>query len=246
MPGYTMGVILAAGGGTRLRPLTDERPKCLLEIGGRPLLDYQLQALAAQGIEDVLVVTGHFAEQVTARCAGRARTLYNPDYAATNNLHSLWVARQQIAGRDFLCLHADVLFHPGILRPCLESTAPVCVILDRAWVEETMKARVEDNRVVEISKAIPPESAFGTFLGIAHFSASAASALADVLDSLVREKRNRQKYFTACLPALATRGFLTGYVLTGGKPWIEIDFEADLRRAASEVLPLLPSPAGSS
>lgn len=239
MAGNILAVLLAAGTGSRLRPLTDNLPKCLLEVGGRPLLDYQLEALATHGVEDILVVTGHAAGEITRRYP-RLRTLHDPEYATTNNLHSLWAARREFAGRDFVCLHTDLLFHPAILGPCLESRADVGVALDRALVEETMKARVEDDRVVEISKSIPRAKMFGTFLGIARFSARAAAALPDVLGSLVAREENRQAYFTACVPALAAKGFPATFTLTEGLPWVEIDSLADLQRASESVFPLLP------
>lgn len=239
MAADTLAVILAAGAGTRLRPLTDSPPKCLLEVGGRPLLDYQLEALAAVGISEVLVVTGFEAEQLQRRYGGRVRFVHNPNYASTNNLHSLRVAAREIAGRDALCLHADVLFDSAILRPCLESREDVSVILDRVLNEETMKARVEGNRVVEISKNVSRRDAFGTFLGLARFSPKASGALEGVLDRLTRDNAHRQSYFVACLPFLAERGFTVGYVLTEGRSWVEIDTEADLARASGEILPLL-------
>lgn len=236
MPVATLAVILAAGAGTRLRPLTDNRPKCLLEVGGRALLDYQLEALARHGLRDVLIVTGHCGDQIASRYAGRLETLHDPDYESTNNLHSLWTARGKLTGRDVLCLHADLLFHPDILRSCLQSRDDVTVVLDRVLVEETMKARVEASSVVEISKTIPPAAMFGTFLGIARFSPSASTALSEVLATLVQEEKHRQSYFVACLPLMTARGLRVGYTLTNGLPWIEIDVEADLQRAGGEVL----------
>ena len=80
MAGNILAVLLAAGTGSRLRPLTDTLPKCLLEVGGRPLLDYQLEALAAHGVTDVLVVTGHAAGEITRRYP-RLRTVHDPEYA---------------------------------------------------------------------------------------------------------------------------------------------------------------------
>jgi len=235
----TLAVLLAAGAGTRLRPLTDTLPKCLLEIGGRTLLDYQLQALARHGLEDILVVTGHGAEEIQRRTAGRLRTIHNPDYAATNNLHSLWAARREFAGRDFLCLHADLLFHPDILAPCLASPADVTVVLDRALVEETMKARVEGDEVLEIGKNIPREKMFGTFPGIARFSPAASAALPAVLHTMAEKAEYRNAYFTACLPELKARGFPAKYTLTGGLPWAEIDSKADWEHARLDVFPKL-------
>lgn len=239
MPEKPLAVILAAGAGTRLRPLTDQQPKCLLEVGGRTLLDYQLQALASQGIEDVLVVTGHCAEQIRERYRDRVRTMHDPDFETTNNLHSLWTARQEVAGREFLCLHADVLFHPQILLPCLQSSADVTVVLDPAFVEETLKARVRDGQVVEVSKQIPRAEVFGTFLGIVRFSAQASAHLPTVLTSLIEDETHRNSYFTACLPGLARQGHSIGCSVTGGLPWVEVDTEADLEVAENETFPAI-------
>lgn len=240
-PEGRLAVILAAGAGSRLRPRTERVPKCLLEVGGRTLLDYQLDALAAHGIRDALVVTGFEAEQVLRRYRSRLRTVHNPDYESTNNLYSLWAARRELAGRDFLCLHADVLFHPAMLRGLLESDADACVLLDSQWVEETMKARLEGDRVVEIGKSIPRERVAGTFLGLARFSSRISTALPEVLDSLVADPMNRHAYFTSCIPALGARGFHVGCAWTAGLPWVEIDFEQDLDRATREVLPQILS-----
>lgn len=235
MPADALAVILAAGAGTRLRPLTAMRPKCLLEVGGRTLLDYQLEALATNDIRDVLVVTGFCAEQIVERFGTRVRTINDPDYETTNNLHSLWTARKELAGRDVICLHADVLFHPSILRPCLEADQDVTVVLDRTLVEETMKAQIEGDQVVEIGKHIPSNKQFGTFLGIARFARPASAALADSVERLIGDPVHRQSYFTACLPPLANQGLRVGYSLTGGLPWIEIDTPAELR-AGEKVL----------
>ncbi len=236
-----LAVILAAGAGTRLRPRSERVPKCLLEVGGRALLDYQLDALARHGIRDVLVVTGFGAEQIITRFAGRIRTVHNPGFETTNNLHSLWAARQEFAGRDFLCLHADVLFHPAMLGGCLESQADACFLLDRELNQETMKARLEGERVVEIGKSISRDQMGGTFLGIARFAARASSALPEILGALARDPAHRNSYFTACVPELARRGFNLGCSWTNGLPWIEIDFEADFERAEREVLPRMAS-----
>lgn len=240
-----LAVILAAGAGTRLRPLTDNRPKCLLEVDGRALLDYQLEALEANGVGDVLVVTGFCAEQIVDRYGARVRTLYDPEYESTNNLHSLWSARREFAGRELVCLHADVLFPPSLLRRCLEAAQDVTVVLDRHLVEETMKARVEGERVVEIGKNIPREGQFGTFVGIARFAPPASAALADALESLVADTMHRQSYFVACLPRLVSQGLEVGYVLSSGLPWVEIDTAEDLQRSKG-VLERFPKGRGGS
>jgi choline kinase len=104
-----VAIILAAGRGGRLGPLTAEKPKCLLRVGTGSLLDHQLDALRVNGVESVVVVAGYCAEAVEAELAGRASLLLNPRHAETNSLYSLWLARQH-AQDGFVLLNADVLF----------------------------------------------------------------------------------------------------------------------------------------
>ena len=120
-------LVLAAGQATRLRPFTVETPKCLLDVGGRPILAHLLDALAAQRIAEAVIVTGYLGEQIRAFVRGTAighpfpvTVVENPRYAETNNLYSVWVSRAQLLGSPFVICYADILFHPDILKACLE------------------------------------------------------------------------------------------------------------------------------
>ncbi len=123
-------ILLAAGQGTRLRPLTDDRPKCLVEWRGRSLLERALEALGEAGIGDVTVVGGYCAH---ALVRPDLRLVLNPRYESTNMVHSLFCAEDQMAGDDLLVAYSDIVFHPRILRPLLDCPAPIAVAVDLDW-----------------------------------------------------------------------------------------------------------------
>ena len=118
-------VILAAGMGRRLRPMTDRVPKPLLPVNGMPILENALRSLSALGLADTTIVVGHLAEQIRARFPRgidgmRLRYVTAPDYATTNNIVSLWRARDEL-DQDCLLIEGDVFFEPEVLRRVLES-----------------------------------------------------------------------------------------------------------------------------
>ena len=153
-------IILSAGKGSRLLPLTAERPKCLIELSGRSLLEWQLDALQGSGIDEVVVVTG-FAEelvdQVAARRAG-VRTLFNPFYHVADNLGSVWMARSEL-DRDTLLLNGDTLVSPSLLARVLEArTGPIAVTVDEkeSYDSDDMKVLRDGDRLLRIGKALEP------------------------------------------------------------------------------------------
>ncbi len=129
-------IILSAGQGSRLGHLTADRPKCLIDFGGRTLLDRQLDTLAANGVDDVVVVTGFRDDQVESAIARRAggpkiRTIYNPFYKVADNLGSLFIARHELAG-DCLVWNGDTLVSPALMRRVIANDRPgICVTIDR-------------------------------------------------------------------------------------------------------------------
>jgi choline kinase len=124
-------VILAAGEGTRLRPLTLDRPKCLVPIVGRPLLEWQLDAIRAGGIDDITIVTGYRAEQL--RAFG-CRTVHNAAFANTNMVASLMVASELLDGSDdVLVAYGDLVYEPRIIEALVRCDAPFAITVDRAW-----------------------------------------------------------------------------------------------------------------
>jgi len=126
--------VLAAGHGKRLRPLTNDRPKCLVDLFGRPLLDYQVHAYRAAGLNDVTVVAGHCADAVESRGVPIYR---NPDYRETNMVHSLFRAAAAAFrdDDDLLVAYGDIVFVPGVLDALVASHADLGVVVDLGWRE---------------------------------------------------------------------------------------------------------------
>jgi len=239
-------VILAAGRGTRIQSATLGRPKCLLNIDGRTILDHQIEGLWAAGVSDIGIVTGYQGHEIIEHIDENFREEFdtfhfmrNPVYKATNNIHSLWMAREWAASDDFVCLNADVLFHPAILPPALKLANPVTMIVDPEWRDETMKVVIEDGNVVRMSKGIARGEFSGTYIGITVFSKRIHGVLFKEIGSMLVEGQVNE-FFNRAVQNLVDRGLRVGFSSTRGLPWAEIDDPADLRNARNCVGPRLP------
>jgi L-glutamine-phosphate cytidylyltransferase len=126
----TKAIILAAGNGSRLRPLTNDRPKCLLDVDGRPLIDHQREALRRYGVTDILVVVGYHGDRIRQHLGGTARYIENVRFGLTNSLYSLWLARDELR-TGALVLNSDVLAPPRLFERLLRSPAPDAVLVQR-------------------------------------------------------------------------------------------------------------------
>ncbi|HXG01281.1 MAG TPA: phosphocholine cytidylyltransferase family protein, partial [Bacteroidota bacterium] len=161
------GVILAAGVGSRLRPLTDARPKCLLTVGGKPLLQRALEALLAAGIHRCVIVTGYLGDQVertvnNLHLSMDVEFIRNPAYNETNNNYSLWLTRPVVGGRELLLMDGDILFHPEIIRRLLASPYPDALVIRTSDTlgHEEIKCELDTQGVVKrIGKHLEPRDA---------------------------------------------------------------------------------------
>ncbi len=238
-------VILAAGLCTRLRHLTGGMPKTLLPFGERSILDYQLSSLNQAGIREIAVVVGYRKEDILRHVNQRypqsrdaITFIENPIFEETNNIYSLWLARDWVGESGFLAMNADVLYHPDILLPALASPHPITVIMDTEFREESMKVQTRDHRVAAMRKGIPREESSGTYVGITRFLPGIGLAFFAAMKSLLDEGR-RDVFFNVAVEKLIARGVPVGYTTTGGLPWAEIDDEGDLEFARTHILPLL-------
>lgn len=238
-------VILAAGQGTRIRSVHGERPKCLIEVDDRTILDHQLEALSMTGIRDIAIVVGYKKEQIIAhikarvpKLAAKIQFIENPAFAVTNNIYSLWLAREWVGGDSFLCSNADVAFHSDILLDAVRSKAPIAMIVDREWRDETMKVVIRNGRIVRMNKKITRSEFSGTYIGITVFSKSVQSHFFQKVHRLVFSGAVNT-FFNSAVQELADEGVRVGYTLTHGLPWAEIDDPADLAYASECVFPRL-------
>lgn len=137
----TLAVHLAAGQGTRLRPLTNDRPKPLVELGGTSMLERNVETLADAGVEEQLVVTGYRADQI--RALGY-ETVHNDRYDETDMVYSLFRAREAFtSGRDLLISYGDIVYEQRLVESLLSCDAPLCVVVDEAW-QSLWEARFSD------------------------------------------------------------------------------------------------------
>jgi L-glutamine-phosphate cytidylyltransferase len=238
------GIILAAGKGSRLNGTAGDKPKCLVKVGGTTLIERQIDALRAAGIDDIGVVIGCSPEAVRDACGQDVTYIENTRYAETNSLYSLWLARPLLY-EGFVVLNCDVLFHPALLEDLLTSRHENALLLgyreadQPPFGDEEMKVKVRHGRVVDMSKTMDPTEADGENLGIVKFGARGAVALVDIMTTLVHDGRVRE-WAPRAFAAFAQSHPLHA-VGTRGLPWIEIDFPEDYARATREILPLIES-----
>lgn len=231
-------IILAAGNGSRLRPLTSDRPKCLLDVGGRALIDHQVDALGRFGVTDIVVVLGYCRDKVRRHLEGTARYIENPRFDSTNSLYSLWLAREELR-TGALILNSDVLAPPALFERLLRAPAEDALLVERGsgFVAEDMKVTLDGDRVVDFGKHLPPERSHAHNVGVARFSAAGAVELISQLDRLVAEGHEND-WTPVAYGAFARLRPLVA-VDTGGLPWIEIDYPEDLAQARQLVQPAI-------
>ena len=232
-----IGVILAAGMAKRLRPLTDTKPKCLLKVGERTLLERTVD-----GITEFLVVTGYRGEMIrefltTHYPQVTIQYLDNVDYEHNNNIYSLWMACQKVRGCDFLLMDSDILCDPvAVVRIAQEQTAALAVNRHELG-EEEMKVVVDsDNRITEISKTCRPEDAMGESVGIEKITADYSEALARELDQMILQEGLIDIFYERAFERLIPQGHTFKVVDTTHYFSYELDTPEDFQRA-QELMP---------
>ncbi|MEK0084884.1 NTP transferase domain-containing protein [Benzoatithermus flavus] len=233
-------IILSAGQGSRLLPLTANQPKCLLRLGERTILATQVEELAAVGVREILVVTGFCAGAVErelehlARPGLTLRTLFNPFYAVADNLGSCWIARNEMAD-PFLLVNGDTVFERAIpARLLTEATSPITLTIDRkaAYDGDDMKVVLDGTRLVEVGKNLGTERIDGESIGMSLYRGPGPRLFVQALDDLMRGPAGTRSWYLRAIDLLARRGRV-GVVSIEGLRWSEIDFPHDLHRASA-------------
>ncbi len=232
-------------------PLTEDKPKCLLEIDGKTMLEITLEAMRQNKIEDIVMVTGYMKDKINYP---NIKYYYNPKYLENNILASLFCAENEM-NDGFISSYSDIIFGPEIVRKLLQSKGDISLIVDVDWMERYHKRTlhpvdeaelvvIEDNKVVKISKFMNPDVAHGEFIGLAKFTKKGAEILTRNYRRLRGNKwcgyKEDQRfhdavyleraYLTDMLQELIDRGYpIYNVDIHGG--WFEIDTLQDLRRA---------------
>lgn len=245
-------IILSAGQGKRLSPLTDTRPKCLVDLSGRSVLEWQIRHLHRAGVTEVVVVTGFAADLVEAELAKlnlpgiTLRTLFNPFYSVSDNLASVWMARGEMQG-SFLLLNGDTLFEPAIAERLLSApSAPITVTIDRkdgGYDSDDMKVRTEGDALREIGKTITTYDAES--IGFLRFEPEGAALFTDIVERSLRTPEGLRRWYLSAIDQIARAHDAVAVRSIQGLDWAEMDFPEDLpknrelaaRWAAAEATP---------
>src|SRR3954470_3514008 len=189
-------IILAAGPGTRMLPHTEERPKCLIKIGGHAILDYQLAALRQCGIDKICIVVGYLSDRIKEHVTVPVTFVENTEYATTGSSYSLWLARTFMR-EGFIYLNSDLIFHPTMLRVLLESAHGNAVVVDRRIrpTSDMQKAEMDGDQILRMNKHLAESAAHAEVVGPAKFDATGAARIIDHLERFVAAgDRNRWAY----------------------------------------------------
>ena len=227
-------IILAAGRGSRLLPLTTDLPKCLLPIGNTTVLGMQLDTLFANGVKTATVITGfnaHMVEaEVSARKSGpKIKTLFNPFFQVADNLASCWMARKSMK-RDFLLINGDTLFTPELLQTILAAPkSDIAVTIDQKgyYDGDDMKVTLDGTRLTQIGKTLPLTETHGESIGMLRFMNDGSKIFRGELNRLMRTREGTKSWFLSAIHGLAQSGQHINTINIKGADWSELDTPED-------------------
>jgi choline kinase len=234
-------IILAAGVGKRLWPVTQHRPKCLIEIGGQTLLHRYLESLASFGIHRADIVVGYKQDMIRTAVEKnaygvRVNFLVNEQFHR-GSISSLWIARAALDD-DVVIMDGDVLFHREILRRLVQSPYPNALLMDdtvKQTGEECMVI-VEGGRVIALTKQMPARYDYaGEGVGFLKVRHADTPYVVASLRTFVDREAWHMEYEDALVEFF--REVKVGHEVIGGLPWTEIDFPEDIEKAERDVLP---------
>jgi choline kinase len=229
-------VLLAAGAGKRLLPLTADRPKCMVPVGGRPIIDGLVDSLSMLGIDELVVVTGYRADALRAHLGRRVagmRVVYvdNPDYSSTNNIVSLDLASPLIAP-PFLLLESDVVAEPAVLAPLAVPDRLAVAAYDRTMSGTAVRLDSAGRVASMILAAHTGDtSTLHKTVNFSSFSATTWTAYAARLASWIRARRLHDYYEAVLADLINSRTVTLTAVDVTHLRWHEIDDATDLARA---------------
>lgn len=234
-------IILSAGQGRRLLPLTESIPKCCLTLNGKKMIEWQIEAMAAVGIDEIVVITG-FAHHVVEDAVSHVksipvRCLYNPFFALSDNLGTCWVARGEM-NQPFVLVNGDTLFEPAVLDRLLTGphAYPITLASDRkpAYDDDDMKIISRGERLERVGKRLDLENVNGESIGMMVFSEAGARSFVGKVEQLMRGPDGLARWYLSAIDELAVHGEV-GIRSIKGLGWCEVDDHDDLAQASQRV-----------
>lgn len=239
-------IILSAGQGRRLMPLTSNMAKCCLPLHGISILEWQLSQIAQCDIDEVVVVTGFAYEKVQAivdKINGiKVRTLHNPMYAHTDNLGTCWEARSEMGG-PFVLLNGDTLFEAAVLQRLLacDKGYPITLATDTKphFDLDDMKIITDGDRLLKVSKQLDISLVSGESIGLMVFNQAGAEAFSTKLEEMMDKEDALKLWYLSAIDQLAGEG-IAGICPIQGLSWCEVDDATDFA-AATDVVSQWPT-----
>jgi L-glutamine-phosphate cytidylyltransferase len=237
-PQINRAILLCAGQGSRLLPLTADRPKCLIDFSGKSLLAWQIEMLFANGVNQIDIVTGFMTEMVEAELDRLARpglTLnvrFNPFYKVADNLGSCWIARDAMA-QDFLILNGDTLVSKEIVARVLQPNDwPIAVTVDvkPGYDSDDMKVSRMGEKLMAIGKTLTAEQSNAESIGFLAFRGEGVALFRDTVEAYMRTPAGVENWYLKIIDAIAPSGKV-GTVSIEGLEWGEVDFLNDIEIA---------------
>lgn len=244
-------ILLCAGLGSRLLPLTADRPKCLIEAGGRTILDHQVEALRSAGVRAITVVGGYrfdrLQDYVTDRwtASDRPELVYNPFFAISGSIGSVWAARDRLRG-PFCILNGDTVYDPALVSDGLaraEGTHGIGLFVEPIVVPvlDDMLVHMRGDAVAGVGKGLDRAThrSLGFVTSAGPGAAADGSAYAEALAHVIAQVDGSQAFHHAVVARLAGQGRVCGIPFTGGV-WTEIDRPVDLAQWKPTRAPVEP------
>ena len=233
-------IVLAAGQGTRLRPLTDNVPKCMVPLKGKPLIDYQLDLFKSKSISDITIVGGYLIDKLKSK---NVNLITNKAYATTNMVHSLFCAEKEL-NDDIIISYGDIVYRDKVLQKLIESNENISVVVDENWKEywqarmddpltdaETLK--IKDGNIIELGKKpYSYNDIEGQYIGLIKFSKEIVKKIIPFYNGLDKNidydgNNFNNMYMTTFLSLLGENiSPLKPIFINNG--WVEVDCPEDL------------------
>lgn len=224
-------ILLNAGQGSRLLPLTADRPKCLIEVGGRAIIDHQLDALAAAGVKRRVVVGGYRIDRLAAHLEARGDDVelrFNPFWAVSSSISSVWAARDLLSG-SYAIMNGDTVYDPTLVADGLRETRRglnLFVEAVKAPALDDMLVHVADDAVKAVAKTLDPVDARYRSLGVV-VGIDDANSYRVTLDAVIRGEKGIQSFHHKIVDDIA-RNEAVHAVVIDNHAWVEIDRVEDI------------------
>ena len=226
-------LILAAGIGSRLNPITNTKPKCMVEVCNTPIIFQQVSILKDCGISEIYIVTGHLSNMLTAYLDQHFSDLHyiqNAEYLNTNNMYSAYLSRLYLCGEAFIMMNADVFFDTSALANLLSFESSNAIVVDSScYLPESMKVSLTDQRISSISKNITKNNAFGCSIDVYKFDKNGSKAFFDKCEDYIVKNNQTKLWSEVAINDIFSVVPFFPCPLNGR--WIEIDDHEDLRIA---------------